>query len=513
MKNFKCIAFLVFGLHFYISGFSQVSLDASFGDNGKVIVSHSIDQAAIYSVKLQPDGKIITCSLLVEENLTYPVVSRFFSDGNLDESFGTNGHCRTSISSVDPADLAMILQDDGKILVTGTHQPSTFSGDFVLQRLNNDGSPDLAFGINSVVITDMGGYNEAKDLVIQPDHKIVVGGFNNATFTGENYSIARYNPDGSLDETFGNNGKSIIDFSLGNGHVASEGVEVLKLQHDGKIVIAGYNKTGGHKNFTMIRLHPNGTLDTAFGDLGQVVLNFGVNEEDRFSALIITSDNKYVAAGNSYNQETRHSKMVFVRLHENGSFDDSFGSNGVSAIQISTAFQDRVVEIIEQENGKILAGGLTMGNTVDYLLLRLNNDGNLDSSFNTTGYFQDFAPSNDVGYSMALQNDRSLILGGATQMGGNVYASMAKILIGEELSAVPFEKSRFVVYPNPASSYLNLSDGDNKAVKNVDIFNMLGQLMLTNNSKQIDISGLPSGNYVAKIDTRSESQTVKFTKN
>lgn len=511
MRNFSFVV-LICVLHFSVSGVSQVSFDSTFGENGKVIVSYPVEEAAIYSVKLQPDGKIITCSLLVEENLSYPVVSRFFPDGSLDESFGTNGHFRTSISSADPEDLAMILQDDGKILVTGTHQENVFSGDFALQRLNADGSPDDSFGNNSLVVTDMGGYNEAKDLLIQPDHKIVVGGLSNATSTGENYSIARYNPDGSLDETFGNNGKSIVDFSLGNGHVASEGVEVLKLQQDGKIVIAGYNKTFGHKNFTMIRLHANGTLDTTFGDLGQAFLNYGVNEEDRFSSLIITSDNKYVAVGNSYNQETRHSKVVFVRLNENGSFDNTFGTNGVSAMQISTVFLDRVVDIVAQENGKILAGGLTMGETVDYLLLRLNNDGNLDLSFNATGYFQDLAASSDLAYSMALLNDGSLILAGATQLGGNVYASMSKVIISGELSAMPFQKSRFSVYPNPGTSKINLSDNFNTPIKNVAVYNILGQLLLTNTTSPIDISSLTTGNYTLKIETENESQTVKFIK-
>jgi len=511
MRNFSFV-FLICALHFSNSGVSQVSFDSTFGNNGKVIVSYPVEEAAIYSVKLQPDGKIITCSLLVEENLSYPVVSRFFPNGNLDESFGTNGHFRTSISSRYPEDLAMTLQDDGKILVTGTHQLTAFSGDFALQRINNDGSPDQSFGNNSLVVTDMGGFNEAKDLLIQPDLKIVVGGKSNEISTEENYSIARYNPDGSLDETFGNNGKSNIDFSSGSGQVASEGVEILKLQQDGKIVIAGYSKTFLHKNFTIIRLHANGTLDTTFGDLGQAFLNYGVNEEDRFSSLIITSDNKYVAVGNSYNQETRHSKVVFVRLHENGNFDDSFGINGVSAIQISSLFQDRVVDMVQQQNGKILAGGLTLGETVDYLLLRLDSNGNLDPTFNTTGYFQDFVVSDDLGYAMVSLNDEGLILGGATRFGSNASASMVKILLNDPLATTSFQKGRFSVYPNPAVSKINLSDDLNTPVKNVAVYNMLGQLVLTDTTSPIDISSLTIGNYSLKIETENESQTVKFIK-
>lgn len=331
MKNFTPCLFACCFL-FAVPVFSQVAIDGSFGNNGKVTTAYPIAESEIYKVHTLADGKILTCSTWSQEGISYPAVVRYLSNGLIDEAFGANGIARISMTAEYPEPVDMFVQNDGKILVAGTHEIVRNGGNFAIQRLNADGSFDNSFGANSVVITNFGGYNGARDILVQPDQKILVSGVSNGTpSSGENYSIGRYNPDGSLDDTFGINGKSIIDFSTDTSN-ASESADKMKLQSDGKIMIAGYSKTAFHENFSMIRLNANGSLDTTFGNLGQFVLNYGGTEEDKFRSLAITPDNKYIAAGSSYNQESRHSKMVFIKLNADGSYDTSFGTNGILAI-------------------------------------------------------------------------------------------------------------------------------------------------------------------------------------
>src|SRR5439155_1647217 len=248
-------------------------LDPAFGSEGRVLANFGGRDGA-RALALQANGKIVVAGFTSSDfgTLRRFALARYNADGTLDPSFGGGGRVLTNFAGRDEAS-ALALQSDGKIVVAG------FSGaggrqDFAVARYNPDGSLDPSFGSGGRVLTDFGGDDEAAALALQSDGKIVVTGFSFSDAGGSDIALARYNPDGTLDASFGSGGRVLTDFGLASG---------LVLQSDGRIVVAG----GG----SLARYTPDGSLDPSFGAGGRVLTDF-----DAF-ALALQADGKIVVAG------------------------------------------------------------------------------------------------------------------------------------------------------------------------------------------------------------------------
>src|SRR5205823_5199649 len=138
--------------------------------------------------------------------------------------------------------------------------------DFAVARYNADGSLDTTFGSGGTVTTNFGPgatYDDADGVAIQSDGKIVVAGTCNRGGSDNVFAVARYNADGSLDSTFGSGGTVTTDFGLGG---SDDSAYAVALQPDGKIVAAGATYLGGVPgDFALARYNPDGTLDSTFG--------------------------------------------------------------------------------------------------------------------------------------------------------------------------------------------------------------------------------------------------------
>src|SRR5262245_3351512 len=171
------------------------------------------------------------------------------------------------------------------------------------------GDIDSSFGVDGKVTTKFpGGFSQGNGLVIQNDGKIVAGGSNSGSGRSD-FAIARYNTDGSLDSTFGSNGKLTPDFQG-----SSSALYALALQPDGKII--GASSAGDITDFALVRYNTDGNLDTTFGAGGRVITDFGSFEFAR--AVAIQADGKIVAAG-----ETLKSSRDFAiaRYNPDGTVD------------------------------------------------------------------------------------------------------------------------------------------------------------------------------------------------
>lgn len=262
-------------------------LDPDFGTDGKVI----IDIEGYYSeqcktVAMQGDGKILVGGYAqhISNDKSYFVVVRCNDDGSLDSTFGTNG---IVIGSRGKAN-SMGIQEDGKIILGGA-----LDGTFTLEQYHSDGTLDTSFGVDGKVITPVGTYGEGYSLLIQDNGKIVLGGYSNSG-TGSNFAIVRYNSDGTLDTTFGMDGKVITPVgSAGRGNS-------LAIQEDGKILLAGYgNDDSNNSNFAIARYNSNGTLDSSFGMDGIVITPIG-DSYGGGNSLGGHSDGKIVVGGYVY---------------------------------------------------------------------------------------------------------------------------------------------------------------------------------------------------------------------
>ena len=260
------------------------SFDSSFGSGG--VVSTLVQAAAATEdLVIQSDGKIVVVGH--SQNVSSPsslLVVRYNSDGSLDNTFDGDG---VFLSQQDSLGKAVALQADGKIVAVGL----TGAGDFLIERLNTDGSPDSGFGTGGIVITDINGDTDsAEDVAIQPDGKIVAAGWTSKLTTVVG-ALARYNTDGSLDTSFDSDG---IVNPLTPG-AAFEVIEGVALQTDGKIVVAGSFDPGTGNAFEVKRYNANGSPDATFGSGGAVLTPVGLGSGA--FAVAIQANGKIVAAG------------------------------------------------------------------------------------------------------------------------------------------------------------------------------------------------------------------------
>ena len=243
------------------------SLDSSFDTDGKVITNFGGDEQG-YAITLQPDGRIVVAGHNGNGGNYDFALARYNSDGSLDTTLDSDGKVTTDFGSNSDLGSAVALQPDGKIVVAGTTlNPGSNSLDFALARYNVDGSLDTTFDADGKVITDFVGNStdNGNAVALQVDGKIVVAGF---SYDGTNYDYAltRYNSDGSLDISFDTDGKVTTDFDFGS---VDQGKAIV-LQPDGKIVVAGSSI-----GFGLARYNSDGTLDNTFDTDGKVTTDFG----------------------------------------------------------------------------------------------------------------------------------------------------------------------------------------------------------------------------------------------
>ena len=274
-------------------------LDPSFDSDGMVttdFLGSASDLVNEVALATQPDGMILAVgSSNAGRNADF-ALARFSSDGNLDTSFGTDGQVTTDFGSLeDDTAHGVAVQGDGKIVVVGVARGSS-SKDFGIARYNADGSLDNTFGSNGLVTTDLGSNREdgANAVAIQPDGRIVVGGYTKPS-SGQDFAVARYLSDGNLDSSFGSGGMVTIDFGS-----SAETAYGLVLQDDGKIVLAGYSYQGNTTgyDFTLARLDSDGGLDTTLDGDGKVTTDFGAYDVAR--TVTTDASGRIVVAGRAY---------------------------------------------------------------------------------------------------------------------------------------------------------------------------------------------------------------------
>jgi uncharacterized delta-60 repeat protein len=361
---------------------------------------------------------------------------------------------------------AAVLTPDGKLVVVGVHIPSTNAqqNDFFVAKLNSDGSFDTSFGGgDGILTTDFANQQDGANSVdLQNDGKIIVSGLTNGGLTG----IARYNSDGSLDNTFGQFGRVIINSIL----MPSTTIKVLS---SGKLISlcsSGFLPS----QYALMRFNSDGSLDNSFDADG--VLSLTNSNTLYLNDMAIQSDGKIVIGGVG-SSPFGASDFVVIRHNSDGSLDNSFSSDGIvlthmgDANDVSTVADD-VQDIEIQSDGKILAGGIKKS-----------------------------IPNGDEIIAIARYNSISV---GTTNL-------------------MPFSRT-FSLYPNPIleNSFLatftllsedeikiSLFSNDGKVLKQSNI----GRLKSGQHQIKVDIPNeISAGNIVVRIDGRHSSICTQIMK-
>ena len=394
------------------------TLDIGFGQGGKT-KTEFYDESGANAVAAQGDGKIVVGGFTFDGEKTISfALARYNPDGRRDSSFGEHGTVITTFRSSISKIQALAIQSDGKILAAGSS--GNGMDDFALARYNTNGSLDTSFGQKGIVITDFGPYRDrAHALVLQKDGKIIAGGFCNGAsdLLWADFALARYNPDCSLDHSFGSEGKVITPA----GAFIDE-IHGLALYKD-HIIAVGYTgaESRGSADFAVLRYNMDGSLDASFGEEGRVITDLG--GADGAHAVSVQNDGKILVAGYSETDEDRD--FALVRYNTDGSPDAGFGKTGIAFTDFMGKTDEAQGMVIQSDGKIVLAGRSFEDETFRFALARYLPDGHLDTTLGLNGKIKtEFGYSSVEAQAIALQADGQwVVVGSASEVdAGNFFA-------------------------------------------------------------------------------------------
>ncbi len=289
------------------------------------------------------------------------------------------------------------------------------------------GDLDTTFDDDGKVVNDLTDFSNDSglDVAVQEDGKVVVAGNAFNGASGFDFAITRYNPDGSPDTSFGTGGRVITPVGAGSSHDDAYGVAV---RADGKIVAAGFTDNE-HTNidFAAVRLNANGSLDATFDGDGKVITP--VNGEADYAVDVAVQGNKTILTGRSF--KLSNNDFALVRYDNGGALDTTFDADGKATLDFSSGSDDYGEDIAVEPGGKVVVAGSTgttnNSSTNDFAVARFTADGLPDSAFSGDGKATvHFGTGGDNAYAVGIQEDGKIVVGGKAQGGSGDDFALAR---------------------------------------------------------------------------------------
>lgn len=436
------------------------------------------------------------------------VIIRHIMDGSLDTTFGINGQ-EIFNSGTDFLSTSLLLQQDEKILVGGSIQ-----NDFFVARFLADGSLDTAFGNQGQFIFDLGDKEYVVGLAQQIDSKIVFSGIT-ATTAPASHDIVlfRLHSDGIPDSTFGSGGKVITDVAPPG--LSGDRSGPIIIQTDGKIVML--NRIGGYLigqwSVSLLRYESDGMLDTTFANQGVYV-----DTMSRFNAQTIAVEQDQsivVAGGNIFDFGGWFYTIKLKKFTSNGTIDSTFAINGTYESQWNLS-PGSLSSIIIQSDHKIIVGG-TWNDSL--LLMRFTMQGDPDSTFAIQGKsVNQFG--NYTYYSQNIYlypNDKiTMLCDAVNQVDTNrvIVVRYNNDISNGLLEGTNAGQLHMLVYPNPANNQFTTAWVNNNKKVTITIFDITGKIIyktISEDSQQMEVntSDFAEGVYLVQIRTKNFIDTKK----
>ena len=491
-------------------------LDTSFGNNGAKILSIPDKSTRGKSIITLSDKSIIAGINSEFNYYGYPFnrgfyIYKLFPNGQIDNSFGTNGYLfypnqgnqlRSLIISLTKLNNDDIIVD---CLVLNQHK---------VIKIDKTGhvlwTTTLKSGINF----------HFQNIGIQSDNKIIVPG---QYYDGyhNNYCITRLNPNGTIDTSFGNNGMMIANVTPYRFDFGAS----LAIQNDDKIIIVGtsYN-IGDDLHAVISRFNSDGSIDTSFGNNGTIIAQLINNSVlGEFIDVKLNSDGTIIVGGNAYYLGGQGGFQgvipTVVKYTTNGHLDLSFGNNGI--VNLSTIFNanDYLRTINIQPDGKILIGGdaaypFPFMQTYFYIA-RLNENGTLDTNFGNNGAFLSNFQNSKSNYTtnIKFQDDYILALGCRKIENNNFRAAVILRLNNRFLSVNENAEYQTLIYPNPVKNKIFIKSV--QKFNQINVYNLQGKLLQSGSfdlRKELtyDMTNLKKGFYYIQIRNNNEEIVKKI---
>lgn len=431
---------------------SQEDLDPDFGTNGQLITEFSVFDDLAFAVTVQPDGKILVAGTSENGADTDIAIARYLPDGSPDSDFNFNGQLTIAVGSGNDSGLALIVQEDGKILVAGTTDNGS-DLDVAVIRVLQDGLPDPSFGTAGQVIIKLPRSDDrAQAILLQGDSKIILAGVSEAAGESRIF-LARIHANGSLDQDFANSGPLEIN---GAGNSAALGAA---RQDNGRILVAGFSTTNGRKRASLFAFKDNGDLDQSFGSKG-IALSGTEQEDSLFYDLKVLDNGQILATGASIGSHYR--SVLLAKFGETGKAWSPFNGKGLVTTDLGS---DSVAYgiAIAQDRSIYLAGSSSPKQDSDFILLHFSSTGYPLTSQTTVPIVEeeeeetvivlsplqlqesidqrqaytltDFASYNDVARSLYILNDGTILLVGSANNGSNTDFALLRYT-PEELATI-----------------------------------------------------------------------------
>lgn len=509
MKRFirtSILLFSVFSIPF-LSG-AKENLDLNFGNNGQLTTEFSIYEDQAFAITVQPDGRILVAGQSENGSDTDFAIARYLKNGKPDKSFNYNGQVTVAVGSGNDAGHALIVQEDGKILVAGT----TDNGDdldVAVIRLLANGLPDMDFSEDGLVTISLPKSDDmANDILLQKDGKIILAGTSEASDT-KHIFLARLNSNGSLDKNFGTEGLLKVTTNDSNTDQNESSAFSAALQKDGRILLAGLSSTETFSRATLFSFLENGQIDQNFGDKGIVISGYE-DENSIFYDLTILDDGSIRAAGATLEESYR--SILLAGFTNTGSPDQTFARQGISKTDLGV---DSVAYTLAvAKDGSIyLAGSGSNQQDTDFILLHFSATGRaledtspqrlmeeeeeeetvlnfspLQIRKNKTPQpnytLTDFAQYNDTARAIYIQDDGTILLAGSAENG---------------------KDSDFAVLRYSNSTTKQLAKSSNKG----GIYTLQGKYIATTPPTQVTRTSAISGGYVQQHTTQPATTVIQ----
>jgi len=509
MKPLKTLTFLIAIFIANNMCAQPVTLDPTFGENGMTVIS-TVSWATAFD--FDKSGNIIAAGLL---SVNTVVITKTNADGIIDENFGINGQMLILEDDICLPLMDLKITNENKILLLRIYDIELDICEVILRRFNEDGSVDQTFGSNgkmnlsSLVGADFPILISSVNLENDDFMLIAVTEYTSDYMASKSY-ISKYNYDGEPDKGFGENGKAYLtDYETFRIH---PNVFATKILRDQSILIAGYDNFGLSRGsrLAFCKLSPTGSFVTNFAQNGAWIGDGDSSWEIYFYSIIENINDNLVLAGRRYFPSSWSVYFPLCSFYPDGTINSDFGYNGCYNTFNVLGYGAQSEKQILQNGSKYLVRD-------SYNILKINNNnGTLDTNFNNTGVF----PYMNFTYiDMRLQEPDKLVVFG--NFSDNMAIARLNIPYEVSIKETLCTENRINVFPNPTTGVLNLIQeritNEELTIRNFEIFDVYGRTLLSHKSLMfpettINIAHLSAGIYFVRIATEKGEVVKKIVK-